>query len=80
MAEEQFPVVYGLWNESIGEWFNPGTRKPYFPSREAALRLLPGALRQYSMGRWVVREYPLDISALDDTGAPVPAPARPSAA
>jgi hypothetical protein len=80
MAEEQYPVVFGLWNESIGEWFNPGTRKPYFPSREAALRLLPLALRQYSMGRWVVREYPLDISTLDDAGAPVPAPARPNAA
>ena len=64
----------------LGSGHRLNGRKPYFPSQEAALRMLPGALRQYSMGRWVVREYPLDISALDDTGAPIPEPARPSAA
>jgi hypothetical protein len=79
MTEDQYPVVFGLWNESMGEWFNPGTRKPYFPSREAALRVLPLVLRQYSMGRWVVREYPLDVSSLDGSGAPVSMPDRPSA-
>ena len=43
MTEDQYPVVFGLWNESMGEWFNPGTRKPYFPSREAALRVRSAA-------------------------------------
>jgi hypothetical protein len=72
MADEGRPPVYGLWNTLIGEWFNPGTREPFFPSREAALRMLPNAIRQYAMGKWEVREYPLEDLALETTEAPPP--------
>jgi len=86
MADEveypKLPTVYGLWNEALDEWFNPGTRKPYFASRQDAIKLIPLALRQYSMGTWEVREYPLAVSGLDagpedvttpDPGRPAPA-------
>ncbi|HEX2033496.1 MAG TPA: hypothetical protein VHS99_04860 [Chloroflexota bacterium] len=59
MAEERQPPVYGLWNEALEEWFNPGTRQPYFPTPEAAHRMIPVAQRQYPVGKWEVREYPL---------------------
>lgn len=78
MAEDRGPTVYGLWNEALGEWFNPGTRHAYFPSRESAMRMIPLALRQYSVGKWEVREYPLDLSGLDDLSQPAPEPARPA--
>jgi hypothetical protein len=80
MAEERPPVVYGLWNEVLEEWFNPGTRRPYFPSRAAAMRLLPLAQRQYSLGKWEVREYPLDVSPLEGDVQPVAPPAQSGAA
>ena len=58
---------WGLWNERLTEWFNPGTRKPYYPTREAALRVLPLANRQYSMGKWELREYRLeDLADMPD--------------
>ena len=60
MADERRPSVWGLWNPTIGEWFNPGTRKPYFATPEAAQRLIPLVLRQYPIGKWEVREYPLE--------------------
>ena len=56
MADEDRPQVWGLWNDAIEEWFNPGTRKPYYPSREAAHHMIPLAMRQYSMGKLEVRE------------------------
>jgi hypothetical protein len=65
LADEGRPPVWGLWNAAITEWFNPGTAKPYFTSREAAARLLPLALRQYPLGKWEIREYPLEEEALD---------------
>jgi hypothetical protein len=86
MADEveypKLPTVYGLWNEALEEWFNPGTRKPYFASREEAIKLIPLALRQYSMGKWEVREYPLALSGLDTAVDDVttPDPARPTPA
>jgi hypothetical protein len=80
MAEDRPPPVFGLWNETIGEWFNPGTRRPYFSTREAAERAMVRALRDYPMGKWEIREYPVDLSALDDDVAVVPPPARPDAA
>ena len=73
---ERPPTVYGLWNAALGEWFNPGSRRPYFPTREGAMRMIPLALREYSMGKWEVREYPLYLSGLDDdVVAPAPRPA-----
>jgi hypothetical protein len=71
--------VWGLWNAAITEWFNPGTSKPYFPTREAARRMLPLAQRQYPMGKWEVREYPLEEEEFDPeaSGAPEGQSARP---
>lgn len=60
MAEHDGPVIWGLWNDRLRDWFNPGTRKAYFPTREAALRALPFAVRQYSMGKWEVRPFVFD--------------------
>jgi hypothetical protein len=76
MADEGLPPVYGLWNESIQEWFNPGTRRPFYPTREAAIRQIPAAIRQYAMGKWEVKEYPLEDVALDTTEAPPPVSAQ----
>ena len=72
MADEGGPVVWGLWNQDLGEWFNPGTRKPYFPTQEAARRFLPVVLRQYPMGKWEVHEYPLEEQAPDERPAVEP--------
>lgn len=58
MADGAAPV-WGLFNAGLGEWFNPGTSKPYFKDKEAAHRMLPRAQRQYPMGKWELREYPL---------------------
>jgi hypothetical protein len=58
-------VGWGLWNERLTEWFNPGGRKPYFPTKEAAERMLPMAQRQYAMGKWELLEYALE----DDSAA-----------
>ena len=79
MASEGKPPVWGLWNSALGEWFNPGTRKPYFPDAESAHRRLPLVMRQYPYGTWEVKEYPLED---EDTpqrapGEAEPAPARP---
>ena len=51
---------WGLWNPLLTEWFNPGTKKPYYPTREAAERMVPRANREYSMGKWELREYRLE--------------------
>ena len=51
---------WGLWNPLLTEWFNPGTKKPYYPTKEAAKRMLPRANREYSMGTWELREYRLE--------------------
>ena len=60
MADEGRPPVWGLWNDRLDDWFNPGTRKPFWLTRADAERAVPKALRQYSMGHWEVREYPLE--------------------
>ena len=80
MADEGKPPVWGLWNTSLGEWWNPGTRKPFYADEDAAARALPKAGRQYSMGRWEVREYPLtdeEEDVLDGGAAPSAAPESP---
>ncbi len=79
MADDREPVAWGLWNTLLGEWFNPGTRKPYYLSEETARNTIPKAIRQYPMGKWQVREYPLDQDedAFEETEAPPPEPARP---
>ena len=59
-------VGWGLWNQRLTEWFNPGGKKPYFPTKEAAERMLPMAKRQYSVGKWDLREYALE----DDSEQP----------
>ncbi len=82
MADERRPPVWGLWNATITEWFNPGTSKPYFPTRRAAELMLPLVLRQYPIGKWEIREYPLDRSGLDGSAddVTIPDPARPGPA
>jgi hypothetical protein len=83
MADERKPPVWGLWNDHLDDWFNPGTRKPFWLTRDEALRAMPKALRQYPMGRWEVREYPLEEpeQALDDDLSQPPAePAAPGRA
>lgn len=85
-------VGWGLWNERLTEWFNPGGKKPYFPTKQAAERMIPMANRQYSMGKWELREYFLeddeDAERLDDAtdrpdaarpGTETPAARRPAA-
>jgi hypothetical protein len=74
MADENRPPVWGLWNDALGEWFNPGTRKPYFNTRDEAERRVPIALRQYAFGKWVIREYPLDGEFADSETPLSPAP------
>lgn len=79
MADEGRPPVWGLWNATITEWFNPGTSKPYFPTRRAAELMLPLVLRQYPIDKWEIREYPLEEEepALEAASAyprPYPAP------
>jgi hypothetical protein len=64
VADERRRIAWGLWNAALNEWFNPGTSKPYFPTRDAAERVLPLAERQYPMGRWQVAEFPLDADEL----------------
>ena len=59
MADEGGPPVWGLWNDALGEWFNPGTAKPYFRTREEAQHRLPLVLRQYPYGKWQIKEYPV---------------------
>jgi hypothetical protein len=57
--------VWGLWNATLTEWFNPGTSKPYFPTRAAAERMLPLVLRQYPIGKWEILEYPREAEEPD---------------
>lgn len=66
MAGERRPPVWGLWNEQVGDWFNPGGRAPYFRTREEAERFIPVARRQYAFGTWEVREYPRDLPEQTD--------------
>ncbi|MBI3974722.1 MAG: hypothetical protein HY332_25885 [Chloroflexi bacterium] len=79
MADEDRPVVWGLWNGTLGEWWNPGTRKPYFATRDEAHRVLPLVMRQYNFGHWEVREFPLDEEPVeqgpDEGRSEPPAPA-----
>jgi hypothetical protein len=65
MADEGQPQAWGLWNPVLEEWWNPGTRKPYFPSREEAHRMIPIAMRQYPIGTWQVRPYSLEEEATE---------------
>ncbi len=48
---------WGLWNEQLNEWFNPGGRRPYVKTREEAERMRRAALRQYPIGTWELCEY-----------------------
>ena len=82
MADESAPAVWGLWNERLGEWLNPGTRKPYYLTAEEARRTIPKAVRQYPFGMWEVREYPLDDQddELEEQEAPQDEPAAPGRA
>ena len=69
--------MWGLWNSALEEWWNPGTRQPYFISRDQAHHMLPLVLRQYGYGHWEVREYPLDDEAAETPATAVPT--RPAA-
>ena len=82
MADSGAPAVWGLWNARLGEWFNPGTRKPYYLTAEEARRTIPKAIRQYPFGTWEVREYPLDEedNPLEEQEAPHAEPAAPGSA
>jgi len=60
MADEGRPPVWGLWNDYLDDWFNPGTRQPFWRTKDEAARVVPKAQRQYPMGRWEIREYPLE--------------------
>ena len=66
MAGDRGPQVWGLWNTRMSEWFNPGTVRPYFPTREAAMRMVPLAMRQYPFGKWEPRPYPLVRDDVDE--------------
>jgi hypothetical protein len=59
MADQEQPQAWGLWNATLREWFNPGTTRPYFQSRNDAERVMPLARRQWALGTWVVAPYPL---------------------
>jgi len=61
-ADEQIPDVWGLWNDHLQDWFNPGAQKPYFLTRRAAERMIPRAQRQYPRGVWTVQPYPQDVA------------------
>jgi hypothetical protein len=67
MAGESGPTLWGLWNERLTEWFNPGDRRPFARSREEVERLIPLARRQYPFGTWEIREY---RPAAEQGGAP----------
>ena len=58
---------WGLWNQRLTEWFNPGGRRPYVASREAAERMRRAAMRQYPMGTWELREYVADEESDEDS-------------
>lgn len=60
--DESGPEVWGLWNGHLRDWFNPGTRKPYFATRAAAERMVPLAQRQYARGVWAVHPYPRNVA------------------
>lgn len=66
MSDTAGPQAWGLWNERLKDWFNPGTSRPWFPSREAAERAIPNARRQWPRGSWVVAPFP----ASEDPTAP----------
>ena len=63
---------WGLWNQRLTEWFNPGGKRPYFPSREAAERMLQSAMRQYSVGKWELREFLAEEEPTDPPDAALP--------
>ena len=77
---------WGLWNQRLTEWFNPGGKRPYVKTREEAERMRRAARRQYPVGSWELREYlaeeeadptdPLDEGRL---GTESPAAPRPAA-
>jgi hypothetical protein len=75
MAEGGRVLGWGLWNERLTEWFNPMGKRPYFRTREEAELKLPLAQRQYSMGKWEVREYRAESELGEETAEPMPAPA-----
>jgi hypothetical protein len=51
---------WGLWNPQLTEWFNPGGKRPYVPTKEEAHHMLVAARRQYPVGKWELREYRLE--------------------
>jgi hypothetical protein len=77
---------WGLWNQRLTEWFNPGGKRPYVKTREEAERMRRAAMRQYPVGAWELREYlaeeESDATDQPDAGRPgteSPAVPRPAA-
>ncbi len=64
---------WGLWNERLTEWFNPGGKRPYVPTRETAHHMLPRAQREYPVGKWELREYREDDDAEEQQPEGTPA-------
>ena len=57
---------WGLWNQLLTEWFNPGGKRPYVKTREEAERMLRAAVRQYPMGKWELREFLAEEDSEDE--------------
>ena len=73
---------WGLWNERLTEWFNPGGRRPYVKTREEAERMRRAAMRQYPIGEWELREFLAEDDQaadgdLDEAPTDQPGEARP---
>ena len=59
---------WGLWNQRLTEWFNPGGKRPFVKTRDEAERMRMAALRQYPIGKWELREYVVedeDVEAVE---------------
>ena len=68
---------WGLWNQLLTEWFNPGGKRPYVKTREEAERMVRAAVRQYPMGKWELREF---LAEEDSDAESTSATGRPDAA
>lgn len=61
MSDDAQPQAWGLWNATLRDWFNPGTStRPWFATRQEAVRATASARRQWPLGMWVVTPYPVD--------------------
>lgn len=70
MSEDGQAQAWGLWNAALKDWFNPGTSRPWYPTREAAARAIPNARRQWPRGAWVVLPFPAVEDAAPGAGRP----------